>query len=98
MKLTQMQDIGGCRAVLTSVAKVDRLIRVYDKALSKNPKGRHVQTSTKDYINTPKTDGYRGFHLVYKYRSSSQQHSIYNDQKIEIQIQLQVATLLGNGR
>ena len=37
MKLTQMQDIGGCRAVLPSMFDVKQLIEVYDKAIAKNP-------------------------------------------------------------
>lgn len=86
MKLTQMQDIGGCRAVLSSIAYVDRLVASYQKAKIKNPTGRHEQTSIKDYIACPKADGYRGVHLIYKYRSRSSEHKIYTDQKVEIQI------------
>jgi ppGpp synthetase/RelA/SpoT-type nucleotidyltranferase len=37
MKLTQMQDIGGCRAVLPSMFDVRQLIEVYEKAIAKNP-------------------------------------------------------------
>src|SRR2546430_16532720 len=31
MKLTQMQDIAGCRAILSGVGSVDRLVEVYRK-------------------------------------------------------------------
>src|SRR6266516_148155 len=86
MKLTQMQDIGGCRAIVSSIRKVDRLVKDYEEARVKNPRGRSEQTNMKDYISTPKSDGYRGIHLVYKYKSGSEKHSIYNEQKIEIQI------------
>jgi hypothetical protein len=86
MKLSQMQDLGGCRAVVSTVVHVDRLVKRYQKAQSKNPRTRHEQTTVKDYIRYPKIDGYRGIHLIYKYRSDSKTRNIYNDQKIEIQI------------
>jgi len=86
MKLTQMQDIGGCRAVVSSIRSVDRLVKAYQEAKAKNPGRGHEQASVKDYITNPKPDGYRGVHLVYKYRSGSAKHRSYNEQKIEIQI------------
>ena len=86
MKLSQMQDLGGCRAVVSKIGHVDRLVKRYQRARSKNPRSRHEQTTAKDYISSPKIDGYRGIHLIYKYRSNAKNRSIYNDQKIEIQI------------
>lgn len=85
MKLSQMQDIGGCRAVLRSVRAVDELVRAYAKSVAKNP--RRVRFVKKyDYIANPKTDGYRSVHLIYKYRSSARKHAVYNGLRIEIQI------------
>ena len=46
MKLSQMQDIGGCRAVVESIAYVDRL--VLDSF--KNSELKHKLLSEKDYI------------------------------------------------
>lgn len=86
MRLSQMQDIGGCRAVLSTIGAVDRLVKTYQDAILKNPSGRHEQANVKDYISHPKPDGYRSIHLIYKYRSGSQKHKIYNEQKIELQI------------
>jgi len=86
MMLTQMQDIGGCRAVLSNIKDVQALVRFYEEAKSKNPRGRHELAKIKDYVKHPKKDGYRSIHLIYKYRSQSTKHKIYNDQKIEIQI------------
>jgi len=37
MKLTQMQDIGGCRAVLPTMEEVEELIEVFEKGIAKNP-------------------------------------------------------------
>jgi ppGpp synthetase/RelA/SpoT-type nucleotidyltranferase len=86
MKLTQMQDIGGCRAVVKDVSEVERLIAAYRKGVAKNPKKRHVFLSEKDYITSPKADGYRSFHLIYRYHSRARKHSVYSGLKIEIQV------------
>jgi ppGpp synthetase/RelA/SpoT-type nucleotidyltranferase len=86
MRLTQMQDIGGCRAVLNSVSDVEELVKVYEKAKAKQPNttDRPMLYSKSDYISKPKLDGYRGVHLIMKYQSGTK--SEYNGQKIEIQI------------
>ncbi|NML29391.1 RelA/SpoT domain-containing protein [Paraburkholderia antibiotica] len=62
MKLARMQDIGGLRAVLDSVGKVRKLEAAY-----RNANFQHQLVSSKDYINEPKPDGYRGIHLIYRY-------------------------------
>jgi ppGpp synthetase/RelA/SpoT-type nucleotidyltranferase len=59
-RLSQMQDIGGCRAVMSSVAMVKKLEAAYQN----NEIGRSI-ISVKDYIKTPKADGYRGIHLFW---------------------------------
>jgi len=86
MKLTQRQDIGGCRAVVEGVAEVEKLVAAYRKGIAKNPKKRHAFLSEKDYISKPKADGYRGYHLVYRYHSRARKHAAYNGLKVEIQI------------
>jgi ppGpp synthetase/RelA/SpoT-type nucleotidyltranferase len=86
MKLTQMQDIGGCRAVVKDVAEVEKLIVAYRTGIAKNPKKRHAFLSEKDYISKPKSDGYRSHHLVYRYHSRAKKHAAYSGFKIEIQV------------
>lgn len=61
MRLSTMQDIGGLRTVFDSVDEVYKLIDLY--RLSKT---RHELFALSDYIDSPKSDGYRGIHLVYK--------------------------------
>jgi ppGpp synthetase/RelA/SpoT-type nucleotidyltranferase len=80
MKLSQMQDIGGCRAVVPSIADVYELVYSYDA----NPVA-HTRGNDKDYIQEPKSSGYRGVHLKYRFlgRKSSKD---WSDLKIEIQI------------
>src|SRR6266851_5285640 len=53
MQLSQMQDIGGCRAVMNSVEQVERLVTSY-----KRSNFAHRFRGEKDYIISPKDDGY----------------------------------------
>ena len=86
MKLSQMQDIGGCRAVLRTVSQVEALVRYYEEATAKNALRGGKFARKYDYINEPKHSGYRSIHLVYKYFSTSAELGVYDDLKIEIQI------------
>jgi RelA/SpoT family protein len=85
MKLTQMQDIGGCRAVMRSVLGVHRLDRFY----TKQSDIKHVLASRDDYIESPRKTGYRGIHLVYRYFSDKKTGAKYNGLKIEMQLRSQ---------
>jgi hypothetical protein len=78
MRLTQMQDIGGCRAVMPSVQLVRRLETIYLTSPLV-----HTLSNNKDYIAEPKATGYRGIHLMYTFAGAS---SPYAGLKIEIQI------------
>lgn len=78
MKLSRMQDIGGCRAVVSSVAQVKILVRLYRESDIK-----HKVIRTDDYISNPKSSGYRGIHVVYRYYSDRK--STYNGLKVEMQ-------------
>jgi ppGpp synthetase/RelA/SpoT-type nucleotidyltranferase len=81
MKLTQMQDIAGCRAVMSDVTLAKEL---YQKYYS-NGDLKHKKVNEKDYITYPKEDGYRSIHLVYRY-NSDKGRKIYNGLLIEVQI------------
>ncbi len=80
-KLSRMQDIGGCRSVVSTVSECEQLLDSFLKS-----KLRHIRVGVTDYIKNPKPDGYRGIHIVYKYQSDTVKRSIYNDKLIEIQI------------
>lgn len=86
MKLTQMQDIGGCRAVVQNMERLYELVKLYKQSRSKNPNTRHEFVSEKQYVECPKRDGYRSVHLVYRYHSASKKHRCYNGLKIELQL------------
>lgn len=84
MKLSQMQDIGGCRAVLKNVAQVRSLQTEIEKL-----RWKHNRISPKDYITHPKQSGYRGIHLKYKYQGAGTKGE-YNGLKIELQIRTEL--------
>ncbi|WP_323030772.1 RelA/SpoT domain-containing protein [Brachymonas denitrificans] len=79
MKLARMQDIGGLRAVVTSMVKLRKLETAYRRATFK-----HKLVSSKDYIAEPKIDGYRSIHLIYKYSNSRAPD--YEGLSIELQL------------
>lgn len=81
MKLNQMQDIGGCRAIVTTSTNVYELLALYKKSSIKH-KLKHID----DYISNPKLSGYRGIHLIYSFYSDKQKPSVYNGHHIEMQI------------
>jgi putative GTP pyrophosphokinase len=79
MRLSQMQDIGGLRAILPNIDDVNRIISLYKKAGL-----QHEIKNEKDYINNPKESGYRCYHIVYKYKNSI--NSNYDGLMVELQI------------
>ena len=72
MNLYQMRDIGGVRAICSDI---DSVYRLRDKLLELDP---NVQVI--DYINNPRSSGYRGIHLVQTFD--------INGNKMLIEIQL----------
>jgi hypothetical protein len=81
MELAQMQDLGGCRAVLRNVKRVYRLVDYYNA----NPYRAIEFLKPKDYIKEPKPDGYRSYHLICRYQGTHQDGA-YKGLRIEIQI------------
>lgn len=79
MNLDRMQDIGGCRVVFSDVQQVYQAVEKFPRS-----KAMHEYERGKDYIKEPKPDGYRGIHLIYKFKSNSKPQ--YNGLRIEIQV------------
>lgn len=77
--LTRFQDIGGCRAVVTSLAQVLALRERYRRSRMK-----HKLVRERDYIATPRASGYRCIHLVYRYVGRA--GSAHDGLQIEIQL------------
>lgn len=83
MRLSQMQDLGGLRAILPTIQDVGIFLESYKKT-----KFKHEKKSEKDYILHPKESGYRCYHVVYKYKNR------INPNFDGLMIELQVRTKL----
>lgn len=81
MKLDQMQDIGGLRVI---VNKIDDVRGVHKYLIDAKSFKHQLDLPPNDYIEHPKSDGYRSLHQVIRYKSKS--HSELNNLRIEIQI------------
>jgi Region found in RelA / SpoT proteins len=84
MKLSQMQDLGGCRAILSDVSAVRRLLERYRGERSLLSEETSVKCN--DYISDPKDDGYRGVHVVARYHPRQEKRGPWEGQRIEIQL------------
>ncbi|MBU2477175.1 RelA/SpoT domain-containing protein [Candidatus Micrarchaeota archaeon] len=81
MKLSQMQDIAGCRAIMSDVSLARKL---FEKHYLKGDL-KHKRVGIKNYIDNPKDDGYRSIHAIYKFFSDKGKKE-YNGLLVEIQI------------
>lgn len=77
MNLDRMQDIAGCRSILRSAKLVEKIRR----KLKKN-----YDLREKNYIEEPKSDGYRGIHLIGRYKNTKD--------KKHYQVEIQLRTEL----
>lgn len=79
MKLKNMSDIGGCRVIVSSPKKLQKVV----KELHRRPefKYRDDKVKVNDYISKPKEDGYRGYHLYGKFEDESGEKK-----RIEVQL------------
>jgi len=77
MQLANMEDVGGCRAILSNL---DELRRVERRIKKNRPPSR-----VRDYIVNPRSSGYRAVHLIVSY---GDRDGI--DRSIEIQLRTPV--------
>lgn len=68
LDLSRMQDFGGCRAVVKTIPDLRRL----EARLKKN----RPPVGYADYIESPRSSGYRGVHVIVEYQ----------DRQIEVQL------------
>lgn len=79
MSLWTMQDLGGCRFIVPTIEEVYKYADQYE-----NSRKRHILKREYNYIQNPKSSGYRCLHRVYEYRSDTK--DTYNrNMLIEIQ-------------
>jgi ppGpp synthetase/RelA/SpoT-type nucleotidyltranferase len=82
MNLRKMQDIGGCRAILSNPKKLDQVVRALrSKSEFKNSAGK---IKYKNYIEKPKEDGYRSYHIIGNFKDKF-------DEIRQIEVQLRTA-------
>ena len=82
MKLSTMQDIGGCRSVVATAKRVERLTDSLTTSRTS-----HILQKVNDYVACPKESGYRGVHLVYRYNASK---TDYRGHLVELQLRSRV--------
>jgi len=78
IKLHQLQDLGGCRAILQSVQDVQTLVGIMREC-------RHELRRESDYIANPKADGYRSHHLMFNYHGRGDRKA-FDGKRVEVQI------------
>jgi hypothetical protein len=79
MTMNQLQDLGGCRAILPSIADVHNLVGVLRE------RSRHTVRAENNYISEPKKDGYRSHHLMFSYVGKGDA-TFFDGRRVEVQI------------
>ena len=65
MRLSNLHDLGGCRAVLATQAEV---ARVRERFMINSRMRNGVEDTVRDYVAGPRDSGYRAVHLWTRYR------------------------------
>lgn len=79
MSLSRMQDIGGLRAVVSTLSQLKKIHEGYKKIGFS-----HKLISEYNYVDNPKPSGYRSIHMVYKYKLRKE--SPYDGLQLELQL------------
>jgi ppGpp synthetase/RelA/SpoT-type nucleotidyltranferase len=79
--LYSIQDIAGCRAVVSTVDNVRNLVEHYTAGNT-----RHKVANNRDLIQNPRRGGYRSHHLIVEFRAGSEALAPWNKLLVEMQI------------
>jgi len=82
-KLGTLDDIGGCRLIVSSVDEVYRAVAVLNEELG--------EWKAKDYISRPQSSGYRSYHAIYQIPEGGISY------RIEVQIRTHLQHLWATG-
>lgn len=82
MKLSRMQDVGGCRVITKDPTAADRLF----EHLRLNGLGIHRLLGVRDYVARPKSSGYRARHLVFGFHPNSPEEEAWKGHRVEVQV------------
>ena len=77
MKLSSLQDLGGCRAVFATQEEVRR---VQHRCMANSARRNGTEDTVRDYATMPRDSGYRAVHLWTRYRGM----------RVEIQLRTQL--------
>ncbi len=78
VKLHKLQDLGGCRVILATIAETRTLATILKERLCS------AVFKENDYISVPKIDGYRSHHIVFEFRRPKP--TPFDGKRIEVQI------------
>lgn len=82
--LVQIQDIGGCRAVVESQATLDALLTYFRTTTI------HKLKLDRSYVEKPRASGYRSHHLVLDFIPENDDEEVYRNRHIEIQLRTRI--------
>tara|TARA_R100001086_G_scaffold206006_1_gene121813 strand:+ start:1302 stop:2432 length:1131 start_codon:yes stop_codon:yes gene_type:complete len=78
--LRQMQDLGGCRAILPSIDNASSLVNAIRNGFS------HELKREDSYMDEPRSSGYRSHHLVFAFCPRNAEEEPFRGRLIELQI------------
>lgn len=78
--LRQLQDLGGCRAVVPDVGQARRLV---SEVMLKST---HVLKREDAYMDAPRSSGYRSHHIVFAFQPRDATEDAFEGRLIELQI------------
>jgi len=77
--LTQLQDLGGVRCIVDNIRDVSRMVDALQT------RSRHIVHDTNDYIEKPRSSGYRSVHIIFKFKAREAQKEC-EGRRIEVQV------------
>lgn len=78
--LRQLQDLGGCRAVVPTIEHARQLV---SEMVDKSP---HLLRRQDHYMDIPRSSGYRSHHLIFAFKPREDKEVSYDGRLIEMQI------------
>lgn len=81
MKLSKMQDIGGCRVILRDMNEVDSFVALY---------ANDPAFTITDYVEDPRISGYRGKHIIWRFEGEGEEDAGYKPMRIELQVRTEL--------
>lgn len=85
LQLSTMQDIGGLRAVFKTKEEVKKYISSVEEAYKSKRSVLEI-INRNDYISEPKKDGYRSYHIIFRYLDKRHSDNERNGYKVELQL------------